>query len=102
MCIHINLVDKMFTDFSSPWVASLPHEGLVSLDNLRTDFRIDRSNGRLFDTVDCSVLDEWDCTGRCTILTKLYSLDDFPVDAFKIKVVVHSAYHGDFATISGM
>ena len=100
-CIHINLVEKMFIDFSSTWVACLAAEGLV-LDNLRTDFRIDRTNGRVFDTVDCSVLDEWDCTGRCTILTKLYSLDDFAVDAFKIKVVVHSAYHGDFATISGM
>lgn len=91
----------MFTDFSSPWVASLPHEGLVSLDNLRTDFRIDRSNGRLFDTVDCSVLDEWDCTGRSSIITRSYSEDDFPARPFKIKAVVHSAYHGDLATISG-
>jgi hypothetical protein len=91
----------MFIDFSSPWVACLAAEGLV-LDNLRTDFRIDRTNGRVFDTVDCSVLDDWDCTGRCTILTKSYSLDDFPARAFKIKVVVHSAYHCDFATISGV
>ncbi len=99
-CIHINLVEKTFTDFSSPWVASLPAEGRVS-DNLRTDFRIERMNGRVFDTIDCSVLDEWDCTGRSSIITKCYSEDDFPARAFKIKAVVHSAYHGDLATISG-
>ncbi len=99
-CIHINLVERLFLDVSSPWLASLPAEG--ALGGFKTDFRVDQTNGRVFDTIDCSVLNETDGTGRSIIITENYILDDFPARAFGISVVVHSPYHGDWSTVTGV